>query len=275
MITVFHEIAVGYNFTRPLILIQALIQRLIAYSIALLSYRLVVTIQLYKDVIRFFDKKISIIPVGSNIIPFRINENEKSNIRKSIINDDDYVIISTFGSGIRRTDLLVDSISLLLNVNEGYKIKLLILGGISKDSINLLNSKVKELDIENEVFISGFIDSVDIYKYLYVSDIFVFLEDVDYKGRGGISIKNTSIAAAYAAGLPIIGNRGHMTDDFFKSGVNILLVDQLNPHVIAREIRKLINCPNLRNTLRLNSISTYNSQLSWETIANRYIEFLR
>jgi len=88
-------------------------------------------------------------------------------------------------------------------------LKVLIIGKASLDK-NLMRM-IKELDLKTIVYLAGILSQKEIYRHLAISDLFVFIETDAY---GGASIKSTSLAAAYAAKLPIIGNRGILTDDF-------------------------------------------------------------
>lgn len=271
LITTFHEISIDLDMVNIKYFLISVLQRIITQFISLASYRIVITIEPYLRLISLFKEKIRIIPVGSNIIPFEVNEIEKEKIRKNI-SDNNGCIISTFGSGLRRTDLLIDAVKLLND--EGLNIKLIIIGGLSVNSAEILKARIDEHALNDKVVLTGYLNPEDIYKYLIVTDIYVILESVDYKGRGGISIKNTSLAAAYAAGLPIISNRGHMTDSFFENGSNIILIDVLDVNLILKEIKRLIDSTQLRKSLSLNAIKTYYTKLSWEIITSRYLELM-
>jgi len=102
--------------------------------------------------------------------------------------------------------------------------------------------------------------------------ILINLGDFKHLGiamRGGISTKSGSLAAAYAAGLPIIGTKGDMTDDFFKNLENIFLIEKLEVDEIVNAIKKIID-KELYNRLKYFSKKTYEEKLSWEVISEKY-----
>jgi len=168
--------------------------------------------------VNFFSKKISIIPIGPSILPIELDENEIKKIKNRIAPDREFVI-SIFGQGSKKNEFLIPVIKMLNE--EGLKTKLLFIGKFPFHSINTLKKKAEELGVAEFLYFTGYLPSEEVYKHLCASDIFISLENVDKRGRGGISTKSGSLAAAYAAGLPIIGTKGDMTDDFFKNLENI------------------------------------------------------
>lgn len=273
LITTFHEVAIRFDVGKPKYWIVFIIQRIVAYILALNSQWIIVAIKFYKNMLKIFKKKIIIIPIGSSSIPIEITYEEKNSLRKKFSFNDE-IIISTFGGGLqRRYDVILKA---LKEYNMVRKIKpslrVLFIGNLGKKMINLLKNMAKDLEINNYIYFTGYLKMSDVYKYLAISDIFIMIDL--YEGKGGISIKSAALASAYAAGLPIIGNRGDLTDDFFQDKENIFLVDSINVEEIVSAIKELVCNFNLRNKLREGSQKTYTNYLKWEVIAKRYLMLL-
>lgn len=268
IITTFHEVAIRFNFKNPLNWAIAFLQRLVAYSICLLSHRIVVTIEYFKKMLKAFNRKIIRIPVGPSIRAPELSQRELELLREKIADKIDF-IISTFGSCApwRRSDILLKAINKCYKTRKNIKVLIIGREGHSERFKCLL----KELQLEPILHITGFLEHEEIYKYLAISDLFVMLDTDDY---GGISTKSTALASAYSAELPIIGNRGLLTDDFFVHGENIYLINQVNPDEVCRAISELMDNKDLRQKLRYGSKKTYENFLKWGKIGEKYKEIL-
>lgn len=271
IITTFHEVAHKLEFLNIKYLFISVLQRVIAYTLSLLSEKIIVSIERYRKMLFLFNKKIVRIPVGSNIVPVKLSKNEQKLLRKEFASDNEFVI-ATFGSSSRRIDILVKSISIL--IERGLKIKFLIIGKLTPDFTLKLNDLINNLEIQDYVILKGYLESIDVYKYLYVSNLYVMIEGIDEYGFTGVNTKSTALAAGYAARLPIVGVKGHMTDEFFKHKENIYFINSINEEIIADEVEKIISDKPLLKDLRKGSKLTYTNYLSWEVISNKYISVL-
>ena len=265
IVITFHEVAIRLDYKKPKYLIVGIIQRLVAYALTIISNKIITSNKQFEGILKFSKNKIHRIPVGSSILPIEVSDEEKNSI-KSRLAPNGEILISTFGSHIGMNHLLLDVAKKL--TQNGYKIKLLFIGGMPDDFIISQTKRAQELEIN--VHFTGFINSEDVFKHLSVCDLFIALESINEKGWGGACIKSTSLAAAYAAGLPIISNRGDLTDDFFYEGENILFVKCLKVEDICESISDLINDLNLKAKIILNTQETYKKHLHWSVIAKRY-----
>jgi len=271
----FHEVAIRFDIKKPKYLGIAIFQRIIAYLLCIFSKRIITSIEYYKrilNILNLFSKKISIIPVGPNILPIKLDEDEIKKIKDRIAPDKE-LVISMFGQNPKKNELLIPVTKIFSE--QGLKIKFLFIGNFSPHWINNLKEKGKELGITEFLYFTGYLPPDEVYKYLSVSDLFISLEDLDKRGWGGVSTKSGSIAAAYAAGLPIIGTKGDMTDNFFKNLENILLIEKLEVDEIVNAIKKLIFDRELYNRLKYFSKKTYEKELKWEIIAKKYISLIK
>ncbi|MEW6558370.1 MAG: glycosyltransferase family 4 protein, partial [Elusimicrobiota bacterium] len=270
LITTFHEIAIRFDLKKPKYWGIAIIERLIAYILCICSNRVVVSIEYFRKMLKPFKYKIIKMPVGSNVLPYEIPEEENQNLRKKIAPNGEF-IISTFGSSgyWRRNDILLKAVKVYLDGMGQDSLKIIIIGKASLD-IKLLEM-IDKLNLRRVVHLTGILSPEEIYRYLAISDLFVLIDTDAY---GGINIKSTSLASAYAAILPIIGNRGILTDNFFRDKENIFLINSINIEEILSAILELVNNEELRYKLKKGSEETYKNYLSWDRIAEGYEKIL-
>lgn len=266
LITTFHETYTGNKSYKNFIIY--VLQKVIIYIICVFSNRIVVSTAPYRESIGLFRNKISIIPVGSNILPYHISTEEKIEFRENLGICDKF-IIGTFGTDLKRCDLLIYALAQLKKNN--YKPALLVLGKYTNKSEQELLNMIYAQNLEKDVIIPGYLEEQELFHYLSIIDLYIQLDDVDFEGMGGISIKNTTVAAAYAAGLPIVGTKGHMTDKFFKHSQNVYLISNPDNETVYNAIKNLIDDPILMNRIREGSVKTYESKLKWDVIANEYL----
>ena len=267
LITTFHEVARKLDFRHPKYFMVSISQRLIAYALCLFSKFAVISLDRYRNMLFMFRGKIVRIPIGSSILPVKISKNEKSVLRNELAPENEFVI-ATFGSTSRRIDLLIQSMKIM--INRGSKIKFVILGKLPNDVTQRLNNVLNELNLHKHVCLKGFLESEDVYRCLSVSDMFVMIEGIDDYGYVGVNSKSTALAAGYAAGLPIVGVKGHMTDDFFKHNENVYFINSKDEKTIAEELENIINNFQILKNLKDGSESTYKNYLSWDLIGERY-----
>jgi glycosyltransferase involved in cell wall biosynthesis len=272
LVTTFHEVAIKFDVKKPKYWGIAIVQRLIAYSLCFASYKMIVSIERYRMMLGMFRKRIYRIPIGSNILQINVSNNDKKELKRKIASDKE-IIISTFGTKAAwgGNSIFLRAIKRYID-NFDSSIKVLFIGGTST-SLNGLKTIAKQLNLEKYCFFTGELAASEIFFYLAVSDLFVQIETYSY---GGISTKSCTLASAYAAGLPIIGNNGELTDNFFKDGENIILIDEkeLDPLTIAQKIHNALNDKTLLLKLREGSKKTYTEYLSWDRISNMYREIL-
>jgi glycosyltransferase involved in cell wall biosynthesis len=100
--------------------------------------------------------------------------------------------------------------------------------------------------------------------------VFVLPDVVSPHGEGGTCLKSGSLAAAFAAGLPVIGVRGDMTGLPLRHGENIWLVERGDAESLFKAIRMVQSDPVLRERLRTNGAILYREHLAWEVLAEAY-----
>lgn len=269
LVVTFHEIFIPLELGQPKYWGIGLVQRFVACVLSFLSTTLIVSSSVYQNALGVYKNKAHIVPVGSNILPVDISDTDLKNFRNSLGNEFNFVI-TTFGYRPRREEILIKVLEKLKT--EGINIKFLILGNFSKEWIRKIQEQADNLGVSASIFVGGRLDNANLFKYLAVSDLFVIIEAVDDKGRSGVSSSSGSVAAAFAAGLPVLGTKGNRTDNFFVHGKNIYLLDELNENSIVEAVKKIFCDLELRERLRLGSRQTYETKLSWNVIAREYLK---
>jgi glycosyltransferase involved in cell wall biosynthesis len=271
VLTTFHEVFVGFEWRRPKYYVVAIGQRLIAYLLAACSTRIVASIECYGRRLRPFRRKLVRIPVGSNIPQIALSREEVARLRDAIAPSDS-LIIASFRTGApwARTDLLLRAVRKLVD-GAGINATVLILGGqgdVTSETGRSLGALIRELGLEARVVTTGYLQDVEVSKHLSAADLFACLDSC------GVGVQSTCLAAAYAAGLPVIGVAGRFTDDVFRDGENIYLLSSLEVDEIAEGLKRLITDTALREKLAAGSRRTFCEHLAWAQIARKYREAL-
>jgi len=153
----------------------------------------------------------------------------------------------------------------VLSAQRG-NVRLIMVGG----DINLRNISVylreihmmpKEMGIDDKIkWTGGYAwDSDEASCYLRTADICVLPFD------SGVSLHNSSFAAAAAHGLPIITTRGETLEQPFIHQRNVFLCPPKNAEAMALAMETLIDNPAIRENLRAGVLEFAKEWYSWET----------
>lgn len=269
-IVTFHEVAIMAYFN-PRYLVISFLQSFIAYLLALLSFKIIITAKYRSQYFLLLEKKIIQIPVGSNITPFKISDEEKGKLRATL-NANKKIILSSFGtlSPYRKHNLVLRAIK---NISTKYNFNnfcVLFIGSQNEKFKSLIKKEIAKLNLSSYVKFTDYLSNEDVFRYLSISDIFFLLNT---EGTLGITTKSGSIAAAYAAGLPIISTYGP-DKSFFKNGENVFFAKSHSIEDLEVALWKLINDTGLRSKLSVGAAQTYKGELTWQVIASKYKEGL-
>ncbi|MCZ6691440.1 MAG: glycosyltransferase family 4 protein [Planctomycetota bacterium] len=273
LVTTIHEVGGCFRWARPKYWGIVLLQRVIAHALALLSSQIVVVVDLYRAMLGRSGSKIRSIPVGSNIIPVDVPEPERRRLRKAIAPGGETIIATFAGGAWYKAVVVLEAASALIKT-RGKEVKVLVLGARGLETPpggRSLSRIAEELGIDHAVRITGYLEESDVFRRLAVADIFALIDAGPY---GGISAKSTVLVAAFAAGLPVVANRGPITDSLFVHDENIFLVDSAGPVELAAALDRLIDDPDGRRRLADGGRETYRQHFTWERIAADYMHAL-
>ena len=140
-------------------------------------------------------KKVTYIPIASNIQQSKINEGQKIEIRKKL-KAENVKLISYFGF-VNQTKGIED---LLYAFKEIPNAKLLLIGSLDKDNEyqNSIIELAKKIGINNNIIVTGFIKEKLVADYLKCSDVCVL------PFKTGVAKRNGSFLAAFNQNIPVV-----------------------------------------------------------------------
>lgn len=165
----------------------------------------------------------------------------------------------------KHADVAVEAFAL---VCEKYpKLTLNIIGGTPEPFTGNLKLRIKELNIENNVFFSGKLpEHKDVLKQIQFSKFALLPLKVDM-------ISGTIREAIYA-GLPVVTNITAGTSELNEKRESVLLSEQYDLQGMANNMVKLIESPNLCKEIIKNALITvnerYNNEKSMKQLTEAY-----
>jgi len=161
--------------------------------------------------------------------------------------------------------------------NRGSSARLVIAGGIPAHLYEERLSYLKELKelatalrLESEVVWTGKWDWDRNVESLYLHAADVCVLPFDY----GVSMNNSTFAAAAAHGLPIISTRGKTLERFFLHGENVFLCPPRDPEALAAAIQTVTDRAELRGHLGSGALKLADEWFSWDRAVERTLATL-
>jgi len=251
--TTFHEIAVRLDAPNPKIWITGIAQRVIANAIHLWSNHSFTSIEMYREYIYVAKQKLSIVPIGCTIDDGVIPNWELT----------ESPMLSYFGRNPRGV-LAIPELLAELKKN-GINIPFILVGKFSDAIQQKLKTAAGQYGVEEQITITGFLPASKAMETLRASTIFVALMEDE-----GMTLKSSSLAAAFCAGLPVVGTAGDMTDTyFFKNNENCLFVEN-DPAQMAKAIKSLLHNPDKMKQLAIGAQYSFDQHLSWKATYEAY-----
>jgi glycosyltransferase involved in cell wall biosynthesis len=175
---------------------------------------------------RGVEADIDIIPSGINISRFGKDAGKRNEVREKYgLKPKDVVLITASRIAKEKNiDFLIESFSVIKK--SGKNIKFLIVGdGAEKEE---LERKVKDLNLENEIFFTGLVSRDEIVGLYQASDIFVFASLTETQGLVAVE--------AMASGLPVVAIKASGIEDIVKDKEDGILtgnsVDEFSASVL-------------------------------------------
>lgn len=154
-------------------------------------------------------------------------------------------------------DQLIKSFKMVLEeVKDSY---LVLVGG--GDMLHEYKKLCKELNIENKVIFTGFVDDEEIIEYYKSSDIVVLPSTTIQEGFGMALIEGN------ACGKPVIGTKIGGIQYVIEEGKNGLLVPPKDPQLLANSIIKLLNDEKLAEKMGENGRKLVENNYNWDHLA--------
>ena len=167
-------------------------------------------------------------------------------------------------------DVLIDALHLM--VREGRQVHLLLIGRSLFDSVaphmrifaTRVLDKVSTYGLHDRVHRTGYLSPAEVSGWLSACD----LACLTY--HSGVSLRHTTLVAAFAHGLPVVTNRPNARQPELEDGVHALLVPSDDPQALASALARLADDASLRARLSQAALQVAESH-SWNEIARRHI----
>lgn len=212
------------------------------------------------EVVKYHGKKwtnkIQVIPIGVDITKYNICKDKKELRSKYGI-----PLTATVFTAVRRLEYRMGIINLIVAFS---KIKnndvILIIAG--KGSLkNMIESKIKELNMQNKIWLLGFIPENDKIAYIQCSD-FMVLPSEDLEGFG------ITILESWACNIPIIGTPAGAIPENLRTLDSEFIAEGINADCIAAKMAWA-----LENKTKLTDTNRYREHAEryydWEIISDR------
>jgi glycosyltransferase involved in cell wall biosynthesis len=261
VLTIFHEIRI-----RPerdiRTKIVSFLQTKIANRLAKMSEKVVTSIDFYAHILHGWRSKLTIIPIGSNILPIKISDFDKQALKQKYGIGEDTFVICTFG-------------------NRDFSDHLAAFDKLEKDYPNLVwliagKTKTPSVFLASRSYIRyvGEMSAPDIYRHLSLGNVFFMPDEINEKGQGGTSNKSGSLACACALGIPIVATKGDLNNQLLIDNDNILLVDISDTEQLYRAFKTCLVDENQRLVLGKNAQKLYHQSLKWENQAHVFLNIM-
>lgn len=255
--TFFHEVCIdywGWNIKRTLFSYGI---KYIAKKIIENSDYIATSIEHYAKRIQKLKKGINIstIHIASNIPKHNYTKEYLEQLKKTVAPQGEFIIVF-FGK--RDIDNQVEAIREL--VNEGYKIIALSLG----------NTSFLKKDYKIPTYKTGLLNINDISKYFQIANCLCLPENQE----SGCSFKSGSLAAGLQHALPILTNKGYMTESALINHNNIIFTNNQNINNIKTSIKQLIQDKDFRLSISKHA-ALLGETLTWEKTYMDYMNMFK
>ena len=272
ILTVFHEVRVRPGNKLSSRFISA-VETYLARKIVQYSTKVVTSIDFYADLLRGGNNlrkisnlpKISVIPIGTGIMPIATNATIKENFKKRFNIPSNAPIIVTFGNRN-----VTEYLAAFDKLNQDIHNFIWLLCGKTSTPMEVLESRSY---LRN----TGKLSAEDIYHALSLGNIAFLPEPVNAQLEGGSSNKSTALACVFSLGVPIVGIKGDMNNALLKDNDNILLANLNEPDSLYKALKNALNTEGSSDVgfgmsdLGRNAYATYQNTLSWEVIGQQFL----
>ncbi len=245
----FHEVHIRPEENRLL----SVGQQWIARRLCRQADRVFTSIPYYQQMLAALGAQAEILPVGANMECTRPTSQERARMRAQYFPGKRF-IVGTFG----RRPLRAVSEAIAALPDTAF----LIVGA----------STVSTLPCP--MYSTGYLPATDLCRWLCCSDVFVLPDPVTSEGKGGTSLKSGSLAAAFAAALPVIGVRGDLTAPPLAHGENLWLLDDAGRAGWQTALSHLRRHTTLTEHLAQGGYRLYRQHLQWEVLAKNFLRAL-
>jgi len=219
------------------------------------------TTDLLKRVLQVPDQRLELLPLGANTDRFKKSLELRQIGRNDIGIDEKDKLILTAGKLNEQKDIeyLIEAIKYVSERKPA--VKLLIIGGGTREYMNYLKNLVNRLGITDKVIFMDFVPNKELPKYYNAGDIGVW--------PGNCSI---TVLEAVATGLPVIIPNKDLNYKILSDNNAAVGFERRNVNSLSEAILKLLNDSELYSRIIENSSRLFMETLSWKGIAQKSID---
>ena len=209
--------------------------------------------------------EMEVLPLGADTdLAHEVKRQQAGNtLRQSFgISKDDFVIFT--GGKLappKRTELLINAVKQLSN----HCVHLIVVGDASDENQSYKNSLTELADKQTNVRFTGWLDNIDIYRYLDMADLAVFPASQSILWQQAIVM-----------GLPlIVGNTGHQDIGYLNLHQNIIILEEASIQVeqLADAITSVIGDPKRMSEMSAGAARVANDHLNWDNLIYKTLQF--
>lgn len=263
----FHELFVRPAYWPPHRALVAGVQRWICRQMARRADACITSTDHYVRLLKPYARRpVHQIPIGANLRPGPLTDAEIRATRQQLAPNGE-ALMSTFG--LRNQDLLLRVFAEVLRRQPHTR---LLICSVLNVSPALRNDYDR---LRDNIVVTGFMDGPGVYRHLRASDVFFLPDSVNARGEGGTCQKSTALATGLAAGLPVVGTRGDMTDSQLLTNRYVRLGNAHKPDELAELILTALTAGDGRPPDQALAID-WNADfgISWSQTIYRYMSAL-
>ncbi|MFZ2449499.1 MAG: glycosyltransferase family 4 protein [Methylovulum miyakonense] len=201
-------------------------------------------------------KNIIILPIGS-MIPFIPADREILRQQNGISTNDIVLVLFSGAISLKWLKGHVNTVDRVLT-NRNVKVHWLLLGGVPQDWFKL----------RSPVISPGRLPENEISAWLQAADIFLIPH------FAGLCAKRSTLMAAMLHGLPIVGTRSEMTDNYWVSIKGVYLVPRWASKEFAESVFRLATNRELRVENGNFNHDYFTNHISWQKISHKLLAAL-
>jgi glycosyltransferase involved in cell wall biosynthesis len=214
-------------------------------------------ISIFRRRIPFFLKKTYRIPIATNVLPIKVEDNQKKEL---------YPIVSYFGMLYpgKGLDLILDTLEELKRKNEQFIFKFI--GGkiiYYQSYENYFKDELERRNLKDVADHLGYVPPEDVSEWLTRSR-FVFLPY-----EQGLSDRRGTFMAAIAHGKAVLTSPPIVPMSILKNGINVIWPSEINLDAYVEMAQKLLHDDELISKLEKGA-KGLSCLFSWEKIAEKY-----
>jgi glycosyltransferase involved in cell wall biosynthesis len=263
VVTTFHDLLFPYLLPKAGPLRDWIVMRLAKSSTGVIATN-------HEDMLRLNHLPCSkLIPIGSNVLNTLPGDFDRIACRRKVGASPDDFLLAYFGfiNRSKGVDILLESVVV---IKDSCPVKLVMIGGRtgSSDPSNAayadeIDALIAELDLQNNIHRTGFVDDESVSAYLAAADAVVL------PFRDGASYRRGSLMAAIQHGCAIITTAPRVDIPLFVHEQNMLLAP---PELIKDKILQLYHDRELCQRLR-DGAKGLARHFDWEIIAQDCVDF--